>query len=245
MVDLHAHILPEIDDGAKNLEESLAMCKLAYQDGIRTIVATPHVGKFPNTKETILNKISELKQNIISNQIELNLLPGADVEFHPGIFALIEDKSILTINNSRYLLLDIPFLLLPPNMEKLLEQIINKGIIPIISHPERCLQIQEEPGILYNLVKLGALVQITASSITGKMGPKPKQTAHFVLKHNLAHIIATDTHGINNRPPILSEAAKLASSIVGKEAALSMATTTPQCIIENKLVGIPEPKKIK
>lgn len=245
MVDLHAHILPGIDDGATSIDESLQMCNIAYQDGIRTIVATPHVGKFPNTKEIILNKLKELSNNLSTNKIELNLLAGADVEFKPEIFTFIQNKSILTINNSRYLLLDIPFFLLPPNIENLIRSIIDNGIVPIISHPERCLQIQEDISILYNIVKSGALVQITACSITGKMGDRAKEVSHTILKHNLAHIIATDTHGLNNRPPILSEAVAVACGIIGKDLALSMVTTIPQCIIEDKPVSIPKPKKPK
>lgn len=243
MVDLHAHILYEIDDGAANLEESLAMCRMAYQDGIRTIVATPHIGKFPNTKEIILERTKELKEKICFHNISLNLLCGADFEFAPDIFTLIENKSIFTINNSRYLLLDIPYLLLPPNVERHIAHLINLGVIPIISHPERCLQIQENPDILYEMVKLGAIVQITASSITGNMGLKAKEIAHLILKHNLAQIIATDAHGINKRPPVLSEGVEAASNIIGRDAALAMVTTFPESIIDDKPLIFPRPKR--
>lgn len=241
MVDLHSHILPGIDDGAANLEESLQMCRTAYQDGIRTIVCTPHVGKFPNTKEAILAKTNELREKIAPQNLKINLLCGADVEFHPDIFSLVENKSILTINNSRYLLLDLPYFLIPPNIERHIEHLISKGVVPIISHPERCLQIQQEPGILNNIVKSGALVQITASSITGKMGTKVKEVVFLILKRGLAQIIATDTHGLTKRPPVLSEALSIAGGIIGKDAALAMVTTIPQNIIEDKAVVLPRP----
>lgn len=234
MFDLHSHILPGIDDGAADLEESLQMCKMAYQDGIRTIVCTPHVGKFPNTEEIILSKTNELRERIGQQNLGINLLSGADFEFHPDIFFLVENKSIFTINNSRYLLLDIPYFLIPPNIERRIEHLISKGIVPIISHPERCLQIQQDPSILYSIVKAGGITQITASSLTGKMGTKAKETATLMLKRNLAHIIATDTHGLTKRPPVLSEALDFASGIIGKDAALAMVTTIPQAIIENK-----------
>lgn len=245
MVDLHTHILYGIDDGAINPQESLAMCKMAYLDGIRTIVATPHVGKFPNTKDIILDRTRELREKISSNNIGLNLFCGADFEFHPNIFSFIENKSIFTINNSRYLMLDIPYFLLPPNVERHIAHLISLGIIPIIGHPERCLQIQEDLGILYEIIKSGALVQITASSITGKMGSKAKETVSLILKHNLSQIIATDAHSIDKRPPLLSEAVDIASGIIGKDLALAMVTTIPQSIIDDKPVTVPEPKKPK
>ncbi|MCX5707230.1 MAG: capsular biosynthesis protein [Candidatus Omnitrophica bacterium] len=241
MVDLHAHILPGIDDGSLSLEESLKMCSMAYQDGIRTIVATPHIGKFPNTKEIITQKTEELKEELKAQKIEIDLLSGADYEFTPEIFTLLESKSLLTINQSRYLLLDTPYSLLPPNIEKLIGGLVLKGIIPIVTHPERCLELQGDLGILYNLIKAGALIQVTASSIIGKMGPKAKESVDLILKHKLAYIIATDTHGINKRPPLLSEALEIASGIIGKEMALAMVTTIPQAIIEDREVVIPKP----
>jgi protein-tyrosine phosphatase len=241
MFDLHAHILPEIDDGAANLEESLSMCKIAYQDGIRAIVATPHVGKFPNTKKIILEKSEGLREKINSQWPNLVLFSGCDLEFQPNIFSLIENKSVLTINNSRYLLLDIPYFLIPPNVDRLIENSIGKGVIPIIGHPERCLQIQEDLSILLAMVKAGAIIQITASSLTGKMGPKAKEAAVSALKKGLVHVIATDTHGTDKRPPILSEAVEIASKVIGKDAALAMVTTVPESIIEDKVVNLPKP----
>lgn len=243
MVDLHTHILAGIDDGAENLEESYKMCEMAYQDGIRTIVATPHIGKFPNTKETILAKAKELKEKINSQRLDISLFCGADYEFSPIIFSLIENKSVFTINNSRYLLLDIPYSLMPPNVKQHIAHITACGVVPIISHPERCLEIQESPDILYDIVKSGAIVQITASSITGKLGRKAKETAHLILRHNLAQVIATDAHGMDKRPPLLSEAVDIASGIIGKDSALAMVTTIPQSIIDDKLITIPEPRK--
>ncbi|MBU1727233.1 MAG: hypothetical protein KJ880_06360 [Candidatus Omnitrophica bacterium] len=243
MVDLHTHILPGIDDGSVSFEESIKMCSMAYQDGIRTIVATPHIGKFPNTKEIIFQKTKELKEQLVTKGIIIELVCGADYEFTPEIFALIDNKAALTINNSRYILLDTPYSLLPPNIENIVGVLVEKGVIPIVTHPERCLQVQGNLGMLYGLIRAGALIQVTASSITGKMGSKAEECATKILKNNLAHIIATDTHGIDKRPPVLSESVGIASSIIGKEMAQAMVTTIPQAIIEDKVASIPEPKK--
>jgi protein-tyrosine phosphatase len=243
MVDLHAHILPGIDDGPKELAEAEEMCSLAYQDGIRTIVATPHVGKFPNTFQIITQKREELQNKIDSEGIDLRLVCGADFEFSPDIFTQIEKKTIITINNSRYILLDIPFFLMPPNICGLVERMIQRGIVPIITHPERCLQIQQDLKLLYDIVKAGALVQITASSITGKMGGQAQDTVRLILKYDLAHIIASDTHGLHNRPPLLSEAVELASRISSRSMVSAMVSTIPQLIIENACVEVSQPRK--
>ena len=244
MLDLHAHILPGIDDGADTIEESIQMCEMAYKDGIRTIVATPHIGKFQNSKEIILKKTHELKDELLARQIDINLFCGADLEFTAEVLDFANNNSLVTINNSRYLLLDIPNSLLPPNVERHINSLLEKGIVPIISHPERCIQIQEDLGILYRVIKLGVVVQITAASITGKMGSHAESAVLTILKHNLAHVIATDTHGINKRPPVLSEAVNIASGIIGRDLALAMVTTNPQNIIDDKPLTLPEPKSL-
>ncbi len=243
MVDLHCHILPGIDDGSENIEESLQMCRLAFSDGIRTIVATPHVGKYPNTKEIILEKTEVLKQKISSLLPGLSLFCGADIEFSADIFALIAYKSLLTINNSRYILLDTPYFLMPPDIEKQIQRLIEEGVAPIITHPERCLQIQEDIDLVRKIVEAGAVVQITASSITGKMGAKAQSVSKAILKAGLAHVIATDAHGASKRPPMLSEAATVAATIIGKDMAQAMVSTIPQSIIEDKLLDLPRPRK--
>jgi protein-tyrosine phosphatase len=120
---------------------------------------------------------------------------------------------------------------------------VDKGVIPIIAHPERCMQLQKDLKVLYGMVKAGALVQITASSLTGKMGVNAKDAACSILKHNLAQVIATDTHGLNKRAPVLSEAVNIASDIIGSDLAEAMVTTLPQSIIDNKVISLLEPKK--
>jgi protein-tyrosine phosphatase len=243
MVDLHAHILCGIDDGAKTLEESIQMCRMAYDDGIRTIVLTPHVGKFPNTNEIIREKYLELKSNLAVLDIPVKLFTGADVELEPDLINKLKSSKFLSINNSRYFLLDTPSTLFPPNMIDYVVALVSSGLIPVITHPERCLQMQGDLNFLYGIVKAGALVQITAASILGKMGQDAKDTAIKILELGLAHIIATDCHGIDRRRPKLSEAVLAAKSIVGESNALEMVTTIPQDIINNKPLKFKEPKK--
>ncbi len=248
MTDIHCHILPNIDDGAKDINESLAMCKIAKKDGISVIVATPHIipGLYQSKKELILSKVNELN-NILENRnwkIEHNdstnpkILPGAENRVHPDLIDSMKNGKALTINdNMRYIMLDLPHWFIFPYIKELIVHLKEQGIISIISHPERNTQIRRNIDILYKLVNAGALSQITAMSITGEFGYNVKRFSKKLLSKNLVHIIASDAHSVCKRPPILSRAVEAAARIVGSNQALNMVTTIPQAIVEGK--GIP------
>ena len=158
MIDIHSHILPGLDDGASSLEESIEMCRIAIEDGIKAIVATPHVLKGAYSNEnpiTILEKIEQLKINAPDG---IEILPGSDLHFqHDIILRVIEQKSIITINNKSYLLIEFPFNGIPIGTNKTFHELLSHGITPIITHPERNLEFIQNPKLLYELVKEGAL----------------------------------------------------------------------------------------
>ncbi len=235
MIDIHCHILPGIDDGPTEWEESLAMCEMAVKDGIRTIVATPHVnnGSYSNNKEKIIEKIEELREQI-NNRFELEILIGADTHVSFDLVERLQSKEIPTINNKNYILLELPHELLPPNLENFIFNIKVMGITPIITHVERTLWIKKHFQILKKFIELGALLQITAMSITGEFGRSAQQWSEKLLKENLVHIIASDGHSINRRPPILSRALTVASSIVGSDDAYAMVNDTPLRVIRGE-----------
>jgi protein-tyrosine phosphatase len=288
MIDLHAHILPGLDDGAETLDESIEMCWLSYQDGVRTIVATPHIlkGIYSNNRSTILAKVQELSNALMkfgvqssefvvqnfnasthqrlnvnsknsinpTNSInpmtqlpndsitELEILPGADVHFSFDMLQLCENGEIVTVNdNGRYLMVEFDFQSIPYRGEEVLFQLIMHGIIPIITHPERNLEIARSPNRYYEIIKMGCLGQVTAMSLTGGFGSGVRLVAEKLLKNRLVHIIASDTHSINGRPPILSTALRATEKIVGKEEAQKMVTEYPQAIIEGRKPNVPEP----
>ncbi len=281
MIDLHAHILPQIDDGPETLAESIEMCRRSYQDGTRTIVATPHIleGVYPNHRSAILAKVQELnaeirKFGVRSSESALNhegsgqgvgiadggirvfnselrthnselpfvVLPGADVHFSSDMVRLCENGKIVTVNDKgRYLMVEFDFQGIPYHAEDVLFRLLAKGIIPIITHPERNLEIGQRPQRYAEMVRMGCLGQVTAMSLTGEFGSGVKQTAEKLLKHRLVHIIASDAHSITRRPPILSPAVRDAEKIVGKEEARKMVTEYPQAVIEGRRPAIPEP----
>lgn len=239
MIDIHCHILPAVDDGPETLKETLDMCRIAVEDGITTIVATPHQqnGVYHNTAQGIIKKVEEINLALKKAGIALELLPGADVHIDVQTGEKIRQGEIMTVNNTgRYFLLEFPAHSIPPNIDKLIFHFLLNNTTPILTHPERIAEVQEHPNKVYELVSLGALSQITAMSLTGEFGSRAQKCAKTLLKHNLAHIIASDAHSVDHRPPVLSNAVKIASRIVGEEDAAEMVTTVPQQVIRGETV---------
>ncbi len=267
MIDLHAHILPGLDDGAESLEESVEMCRISYEDGVRTIVATPHIlpGVYHNNRSTILAKTEELNEaiakfglgsgelgiqtphanpeNPFSTHSEFRILPGADVHFSPNLLQLCENGEIMTVNDEgRYLMLEFDFMTLPYQGEEVLFQLIARGITPVITHPERTLEIARAPKRYYEMIRMGCLGQVTAMSLTGGFGSEVKRAAERLLSHRLIHFIASDTHSVHRRPPLLSPAVKEAEKMVGREEARRMVTEYPRALLEGRRPDVPQPR---
>jgi protein-tyrosine phosphatase len=259
MIDLHAHILPRLDDGAESLEESVEMCRISYRDGVRTIVATPHIlpGVYKNSRSTILAKTQELNEAIGKFGIQdpdprtqqlndptdgFKILPGADVHFSPNLVQLCESGEIVTVNDDGcYLMVEFDFMSLPYQGEEVLFQLISRGITPVITHPERNLEIARRPKRYYRMVNMGCLGQVTAMSLTGGFGPEVKRVADRLLAHRLIHFIGSDTHSVHERPPLLSPAVREAEKKVGREEARKMVTEYPRALLEGRRPDVPDP----
>ncbi|MCM3124185.1 MULTISPECIES: CpsB/CapC family capsule biosynthesis tyrosine phosphatase [unclassified Mesobacillus] len=201
MIDIHCHILHGIDDGPRTLGEGISLAKSAVKEGIHTIIATPHHknGRYINTKQDILKKVTELNDILQSEKIPLTILPGQETAIHGEILRGIEVGEILTLDRTQYLFIEFPASHVPHYSEQIFYELQLKGIIPIIVHPERNAEIIERPDILYQLVKNGALVQITASSIVGRFGKKIKAFSEQLIDANLVHFIASDAHNTDKR----------------------------------------------
>jgi protein-tyrosine phosphatase len=236
MIDLHAHILPELDDGPETLEDALMMCGMALQDGIRTVVAMPHSlnGVYRNDRETILRAVDDLRDGLRSAGLEIEIQPGSDVHVNPDILQMIEDGRLMTINNTgRAIMLEFPDYFVSEAMCRFLESVVHEGVIPVISHPERIAQFRDF-GLLREMIGLGAFTQVTAMSLTGEFSPEIQKRTRSMLKKGLVHVIATDAHSIHHRPPILSRAFGEASQILGKEKATSLVRENPRVLLEGK-----------
>jgi protein-tyrosine phosphatase len=272
MIDLHAHILPGLDDGAKTLEESIQMCWISYRDGVGTMVATPHTlnGLYQNDRSTILTKVAELNEVIRKlgigssefgvsylpfeigasgsklktphSELPLKILPGADVRFSEEILLQLDQGKVTTIGDGgRFLFVEFTSQGIPYRAEEVLFQLMARGIIPVISHPERNLEMVQRPRRYYEMIRMGCLGQVTAMSLTGGFGPGVRRFGEMLIRKRLIHFISSDAHSVNGRPPILSEALRAAEKIVGREEAQKMVNEYPQSILEGRRPDVPEP----
>ncbi|OIK09833.1 CpsB/CapC family capsule biosynthesis tyrosine phosphatase [Bacillus sp. MUM 13] len=209
MIDIHCHILPGIDDGAKTITDSLEMAKVAVQEGITSIIATPHHknGSYDNKKKDILSKVRELNEVLKNSSVPLTILPGQETRIYGELLEDYEAGDILPLNiSSAYLFIELPSGHVPRYTERLLYDVQNKGLTPIIVHPERNRELIQNPDILYQLVKRGALTQVTASSLAGYFGKNIKKLSHQLIEANLTHFISSDAHNTTNRSFKLMEA---------------------------------------
>lgn len=210
MIDLHCHLLPGIDDGAATVADSLQMARMAVADGITDIVVTPHLGNgvYHVTSEKIRRKVASLQQTLLREKIPLQLHPGAEVYLHDRLAENLQNGSVITIGDGgKYLLLELPVLSLPRFTEKLLDNLRQLEIIPIIAHPECQVVLQEQPQILGRWRRdYGCVNQVSAASLAGKMGNRARKTAIRLLQSGLAQVIASDAHNTGCRCPGLSQA---------------------------------------
>jgi protein-tyrosine phosphatase len=208
VIDIHCHILPDIDDGAPHRQASLQMASLAHSEGISRIIATPHKnGKYENTKVEILDDVSSLNDLLQEEKIPLTIHPGQEPRITGELLEDYEKGDILSLNDAgKYVFVELPSGQVPRYAAQLLFDIQLTGLTPIIVHPERNHEIIEHPDILYKFVKDGTLTQVTSSSITGHFGKKIKKFTEDLIEHNLTHFVASDAHNVSSRPFRLKEA---------------------------------------
>jgi protein-tyrosine phosphatase len=219
MVDLHCHILPGVDDGAKDLSESIQMARKAVEQGIHTIVATPHHlnNQYENPKRDIMAKVDELNRALLQEKIDIKIIPGQETRIYGELVDGYVDGEILPVNHTPYVLVEFSSSHVPRYTEKLFYDMQMSGLIPVAVHPERNQQIIEQPDILYNLVKKGALTQVTAASVSGDFGKKIKSFTQQLIEANLTHIIASDAHNIGSRTFKMREAFDFIQSKYGSD----------------------------
>ncbi|MDQ1274059.1 MAG: protein-tyrosine phosphatase [Planctomycetota bacterium] len=237
MIDIHTHVLPMIDDGPTTVQESLEMCRIAGNDGIKKIIATPHIQNGINDEyeSNVLKKISMMNQLLKQEGVDIELFPGAEVYLNERLLneEILKQSKLLTLNGGKkYLLLEFSFQWIPPETEKVIFELKTMGLTPILPHLERNITIQSNPGMLVRFVEMGAILQVTAQSIAGDFGTASRKCALWMLKKNLVHIIASDAHSPSRRPPLLSRAVRIVSDLLGKEVAGKMVSEHPKMILE-------------
>ena len=246
MIDIHCHILPGIDDGAQTEAETIAMGKQAIKNGIHTVIATPHHKNrtFDNYKEEIVTQVKFLNELYKKSNIELIVLPGQEVRIYGELIEDIQNGDIQSLNDSKYLLIEFPSDQIPRYTEQLFFDIQREGIIPVIAHPERNRDIYTNPNRLYELVRLGALAQLTSGSLTGVFGKEIKEVSYQLLDSNLIHFIASDAHDTKIRKFTLNEAYNIVQERYGIGMRYSIEENA-KYLIMNENINKLEPQRIQ
>jgi protein-tyrosine phosphatase len=235
MFDLHSHILPGIDDGAANLDESLAMARAYVAQGVSVVACTPHIlpGVYHNTGPDIRLRVTKLQGELDAQDIPLRLLTGADNHIVPDFIDGLKQGRLLTLGDTSYVLVEPPHHVAPVRLEDLFFSILLAGYIPILTHPERLTWIEGKYAVIENLAARGVWMQITASSLTGSFGSRAKFWAQRMLKQGLVHILATDAHNTRSRTPEFLAGMTAAEQLVGAQEAHHLVVTRPYGIITN------------
>jgi protein-tyrosine phosphatase len=235
VIDLHSHLLPGIDDGSKDLAMSLAMARVATADGISTIACTPHIlpGVYTNDGPAIRRAVVRLREYIAKAGIPIALVTGADVHVAPDLVVQLKDGRALTLNDSRYLLLEPPHHVVPPRLEDLIFGLQAAGYVPILTHPERLSWIEGHFDLIGRLVSSSVLMQITAGSVMGRFGRRPRYWAERMLDEGLCHLLATDAHNTEQRAPRMADAREVVAHRLGDDEAINLVVRRPQGILNN------------
>lgn len=235
-IDIHCHILPGLDDGAKSLDEAMAMARMAVDDGTGTVVATPHhfPGFFLNDAIRVEGAAAAFRQHLAREGIPLTIVTAAEVRLGSHVLGWIRENKLPCLNREgerRYVLLEVPHGELEPGSAYLAELIRLHGYHPVIAHPERNLTIARNVELLAPFIAMGCLCQITAESVTGGFGEGVRRVCEVMLDRGWAHVIASDGHGFYRRPPVLRQAVILAAAMVGPEKAQALVVDHPRALL--------------
>ncbi len=237
MVDIHCHILPSIDDGADSWETTTQMCRMAARDGITHIVATPHCdGHYEYDRAhftDMLATLSEVAGGHLTFSIGCDFhLSGRNVE------AAMDDPRPFALGETQYIMVEFDHHGIPSNAVDLLRAILSRGMVPIITHPERNAFLTKNLDAVQQFIKMGCLSQVTANAFTGFWGPKSKKAAEKLLQKKAIHIVATDAHDLSLRPPVLSEARRRIAELAGAAMADALVEHNPSAIVAGQSVAL-------
>ncbi|MGL4656713.1 MAG: tyrosine-protein phosphatase [Sarcina sp.] len=201
MIDIHSHIIPNIDDGSTSEEISIEMLRTAYESGTKVIVLTPHYyrGKFMVPLKKVREKSEEIKKVAKNNNIDLEILVGQEIYFTPALLEDLDNGEIGTINESRYMLIELNLMKFEYEYFEILHELKVRGIVPIIAHPERYREFQKEPIRINKFIEAGCLFQLNANSIAGTLGSEAKKLSEFYIKNKIYSFIGSDAHGLGKR----------------------------------------------
>jgi protein-tyrosine phosphatase len=236
VIDIHCHLLPEVDDGPKSWDVAVEMCRIAAEDGITHSVATPHANdRYAYDRAYLASVLAQLQEKVGAS---LRLSLGCDFHLsYENLERVLEQPHAYTIGETNYLLVELSDFSVPIQISDCFFRLGDRGLTPILTHPERNPILQQNPQRLLEFVEQGCLMQVTASALTGSWGERPEIIARWLLDRAAVHILATDAHDAKRRVPILSHARDRAEQIVGAEYAEALVQGNPGAIVS----GLPIP----
>jgi protein-tyrosine phosphatase len=245
-------MLPGIDDGARSMEESLAMARMAVADGVRGMLCTPHWHPmiWPNERTQVREAVAALRNRLQSEGIPLQVWAGSELSLDSELDAGLDGGKLGTLNGGPWVLLELPGAVPPPGIDDYLWNFHQRGYRVVMAHPERYDYIQRDPARLHAWVGMGVAVQITASSLLGRLGPETAGLCRLLIEHHLVHFIASDSHGTRARRPLLAQAVRAAAEVVGDERAKRFVDANPRAVLKGEPLDlrdstpvVPVPKK--
>lgn len=242
-VDLHAHILPGLDDGPVTVEESLVMARMAARDGTDIIVATPHYRDMELEHQSfrIVPELTDtLNAALRSDSLPIRtprvrIFTGMIYRLDMSLPDLVDSESAITLNRTRFLLTEPPFTRLPSYVEEVIGRLITQRLVPVLAHPERNVVFQQNPKRLQHLVDEGVIVQVASGSLTGQNGDDARRAAEQYIKNGIAHVVSSEMHSQRApRSPQLSDAFAIVTELVGYPEAIDIFETNPAMMLEGR-----------
>jgi protein-tyrosine phosphatase len=244
MIDLHCHLLPGLDDGSKNMDESIRLARIAIDNGITHAVMTPHItpGRYDNSLATITPVYKEFVKALEQHNLPLQIGMAAEVRLDPLIIEMVESGSLPCLGEHegcQVLLLEFPYDNIPPGSMDMVQWLIKRRIKPLIAHPERNRAVIRNIDVLEPFIKSGCLLQITACSLTGVFGRHSEKSVLQLLQRGWVSIMSTDAHNLQTRPPELEAGRCMLAKIVGEAESWQMVKERPMQIAHKQFAQMP------
>lgn len=236
LYDIHTHIVFGVDDGSRSLEESIEMIKKFIDSGFSGIIATSHYdkGRYLATKEKVVNGVEIIREELKRQNIDFEIYPGNEIQIDTDTINDIQNNKAMRLNNSRYVLCELPFFTKPNYAENIFYEMQLNGWIPIIAHAERYYYVQEDPDWLLPFIKSGCLIQMNLSSLTS---PDSKDISRELLERNMVHLFGTDAHQSHWRSPEVNEELQLLKTIIDEKKYELLLSINPKKVIDNEIIS--------
>ncbi|GGH15337.1 tyrosine-protein phosphatase [Paenibacillus segetis] len=235
MIDIHTHILPGVDDGAENWNDTLDMARAAVSEGITTIIATPHHanGRYINSAVEVVEHTRYINEQLFAEGVPVTILPGQEIRVHMDLLEAWSRAELLPLASSNYVLIEMPSSHIPKEMEELIHELHIMKLKPIIAHPERNAEVMKNPQRLAELLERGAFAQVTSHSLLGGFGRRVEKLAWTLCRNGLIHIVSSDAHHVERRGFRLREAYDVIGERMGEQW-YNYFINNAQCVLEDK-----------